>query len=81
MCPDDCDFSCTLVVAEIENWGNSIVWNRLGVNTDASNLPANVGAKVDWFYTIGALEFPIEEYVVMLRKFKDQFDADEKEHS
>jgi hypothetical protein len=78
MCPDDCNFSCTLIVAEIENWGDSIKWNRLGIDKSASSEPGKAGFKVDWFYKVGAMEFSFEEYVEMLQAFKKQFDEDEK---
>ena len=30
LCPDDFDFSCTCVVVEVINKGDTVVWNRFG---------------------------------------------------
>ncbi len=39
MCPDDNDFSCMLIVAEIENKGDIIYWNKIGLDqTDTKAL-------------------------------------------
>jgi hypothetical protein len=76
MCSDDCDFSCTLIVAEIENWGNIIVWNRIGIDTTPFRRSENVGLQIDWFRKIGVLEFDLEEYLEMVQVFKKQFDED-----
>jgi len=32
MCPDDKEFSCTLIVAEIRNCGDLIHWKQIGVD-------------------------------------------------
>ena len=76
MCPDDCDFSCTLIVAEIENWGDSIKWNRMGIDKSVSLEAEKVGTKVDWFYKFGELEFAAEEYSEMIEAFINQFEMD-----
>lgn len=70
MCPDDCDFSCTIIVAEIENWGDIILWNRIGLNILISYTPATVGIKVEWLQKIGGLEFERKEYQEMIETFK-----------
>jgi hypothetical protein len=72
MCPDDCDFSCTIVVAEIENWGEVVVWNRIGLNIPVSITAATVGIKVEWFTKVGTLEFSKEDYETMLAHFKKE---------
>jgi len=61
VCPDDLDFSCSVVIAEIERSEGWVTWNRLGL--DASP-PAErrVGDKVDWFAGIGPWRFPRGEY-------------------
>ncbi|HVD99875.1 MAG TPA: hypothetical protein VNB90_16820 [Cytophagaceae bacterium] len=71
MCPDDCEFFCTLIVAEIENWGSTVLWNRIGLNTTISNNPEAVGLNVEWFQKIGMLEFEGEEYETMLEAFRN----------
>lgn len=32
MCPDDCDFSCIIIVAEVIRYGEVIPWNRIGID-------------------------------------------------
>ncbi len=68
MCPDDCDFCCTLIVAEVENLGSTIRWNKIGVDytADAKNL----GKEVEWFKNIAPFEFSEKDYMQMLLKFK-----------
>lgn len=76
MCPDDCDFSCTLIVAEIENIGATIKWNRIGLDRTEGNNPENVGSNVEWFEEIHAFEFEKVEYEKMLEDFKRHFELD-----
>ena len=73
MCPDDNDFSCTLIVAEIENCGKTIKWNRLGVDKTTEYNAEKVGSKVEWFEKINGLEFTKSEYEIMLTEFKKQY--------
>jgi len=74
MCPDDRDFLCTLIIAEIVNTGNSVKWNRIGINNKQEMNPENVGKSVEWFDGIKPLEFGIKEYITMLSKLKEQHD-------
>ena len=73
MCPDDNDFSCTLIVAEIENCGEIIKWNRLGIDKTTEYNAEKVGSKVEWFEKINGLEFTKSEYEIMLTEFKKQY--------
>ncbi len=77
MCPDDCDFNCTLLVVEIENWREHILWNRIGMDHSTSSVAEQVGSKVEWFYKIGSLQFLLKEYLEMLKIFKDKYDEEE----
>lgn len=72
MCPDDNDFSCTLVVAEIEHCGTHIKWNRLGLDTTYEWEAERVGTKVEWFAQPAALKFSLADYVTMLDCFTAQ---------
>lgn len=47
VCPDDNDFSCTLIVAEIRNCGNTIQWKRVGLDQAKEWGTENVGASVE----------------------------------
>ena len=73
MCPDDNDFSCTLIVAEIENCGKTIKWNKLGIDKTKEYNPEKVGSKVEWLEKINQFEFPILEYERMLKEFKKNY--------
>jgi hypothetical protein len=48
MCPDDNDFSCTIIVAEIINCGDVVQWKRLGLDKTKEWDAEKVGATVDW---------------------------------
>jgi len=76
MCPDDCDFSCTLLVAEIENMDGLIRWNKIGVDLTEDPALENVCSKVEWFNKMEPLEFEKINYLNMLEQFKIQYDAD-----
>jgi len=81
MCPDDCDFSCTIIVAEIENCGNTIRWHRLGI--DESKIykpdykPEKIGTAVTWFEKISSFKFYKKEYKQMIKDFEKQYQKDE----
>ncbi|HEK18937.1 hypothetical protein [Mucilaginibacter sp.] len=76
MCPDDRDFSCTLIVAEIENIGNSINWNRIGIDVTNNPDPNKVGTDVNWFLEINKHTFSKESYLRLIDDFKHQFEID-----
>ncbi len=76
MCPDDCDFSCTLIDVEIENTGITIKWNRIGIDRTKENEPEKIGSSVEWFDKIETFEFKIEEYKEMLKEFQKHFEID-----
>jgi hypothetical protein len=78
LCPDDCDFSCTLIVAEIEKGDGIINWHRMGIDKTTEFDAYKVGSNVDWFDKIEPLQFDKSEYQVMIEKFKNQFQIDEE---
>ena len=80
MCPDDCDFSCTLIIAEIENTGETVKWNRLGIDQTKEYEAEKVGSSVDWFESVDKLEFSNNEYQNMLTVFKEQLVIDEADY-
>lgn len=70
MCPDDCDFSCTIIVVEIEHKSDKVIWKRFGLEgTSMASLPA-IGSQVEWFENVETLSFPINAYQEMLDEFK-----------
>ena len=76
MCPDDSDFSCTLIDAEIENTGRTVKWNKIGLDRTEEFEPEKIGSTVEWFDKIESLEFELTEYEQMLDEFKKHFEID-----
>ena len=70
MCPDDLDFSCTLIVAQIENTEDSIKWSKIGLDKTTNFSPQNVGTVVEWLEAVGPFEFSKTDYFTMLDSFK-----------
>lgn len=76
MCPDDNDFSCTVIVAEIINKGGIISWLRIGIDKTKEWNAEKVGSDVEWFDKIDKLNFNISDYTIMLQNFKDRMELD-----
>ncbi len=77
MCPDDCDLSCTVIVAEVETGDKYIKWNRLGI--DKSN-PRELIEKniflvtgVEWLDKVPQMSFSKESYRCIERIYKHCF--------
>ncbi|MNN02603.1 hypothetical protein D3C81_1152680 [compost metagenome] len=67
MCPDDCDFYCTLLVAEVVTEGEEIVWKRIGLDkSDLSKGVENLGENVEWLELVPVMRFRREDYVKAL---------------
>jgi hypothetical protein len=77
MCPDDRDFSCTLIVAEIECLDDVVIWHRLGLDITKDWQPESVGSEVKWFYRELSYQFQKTEYIKMIKAFEHQFKTDE----
>ncbi len=81
MCSDDCDFSCTLILAEIENIGHRVYWKRFGQdNSKTSENKENVGSNVKWFFPKIEFEFDILEYEMVISDFRSQYDLDNEQY-
>jgi hypothetical protein len=78
MCPDDCDFSCTLIDVEVENTGTTIKWNKIGIDRTKEFEPEVIGFTVEWLDKVEPLEFKIEDYRNMLDEFKKHFEIDKQ---
>ncbi|BES60164.1 hypothetical protein [Dysgonomonas capnocytophagoides] len=76
MCPDDYDFSCTLIVAEIENYGYFIQWKRIGVDKQTKWFDDEIRYDIDWFSDFQSLNFEIDDYQRMVEDFKIQYQLD-----
>ncbi|TGM14210.1 hypothetical protein EHQ81_08490 [Leptospira selangorensis] len=72
MCPDDHDFSCDLIIVEIERDDSSVFWKRFGRNKsyEFSN-PVVVGNEVDWFPNSKYFRFDINSYLEFVMTFKN----------
>jgi hypothetical protein len=76
MCPDDNDFSCTLIVAEIRNCGDSIQWKQIGINETKEIDSEKVGSTVKWLDKFNELNFSKKDYLSMLEKFRERLQID-----
>lgn len=76
MCPDDCDFFCTLIVVEIEVSSGKVRWNKIGVDQTKVFDPEKIGSEVIWLEKIKPFEFIKTEYIEMVNEFRTQFAID-----
>ncbi|MBM9500259.1 hypothetical protein JWG44_08355 [Leptospira sp. 201903071] len=74
MCPDDCDFFCTLILAEIERRDDLIFWKRFGLDESDFDISclSHIGSKVNWFTGLEEYRFPIKDYVSFLNRFEQE---------
>jgi len=68
LCPDDFDFSCTVVVVEVISEIDTVIWNRVGVdvskfNPDKEGVFKYIGDTVEWFDDIRPHVFSKSEYI------------------
>lgn len=74
LCPDDFDFSCTVIVVEVVCIEDKVIF---GIDTtpfdaDETELPKYIGKNIDWFENIGTLEFSRAEYLYCVSQFTDK---------
>ena len=74
LCPDDFDFSCTCVVVEVIDNGNTVTWNRFGFDitpfsANETELPPYIGKEVKWFSDAAPLIFDRNEYISCIKSF------------
>lgn len=65
VCPDDLDFGCTVIVAEVVREASVVWWRRIGVDaTDArsSDMPRCIGSAVNWIDGVGPFCFETTAY-------------------
>lgn len=74
MCPDDCDLSCTLIVAEVETTFNQVRWNRIGIDInnpkDLINQNKFLETGVKWLDKVPKMTFLNEEYKKLEKIYK-----------
>lgn len=76
MCPDDNDFSCTLIVAAIRNCGHVIQWKQIGIDRTKEWEAEKVGSTVVWLDKLTMLEFSQQDYATTLEAFRQQVPLD-----
>lgn len=66
MCPDDCDLSCSIVVAEVVTNSEQVKWSRIGIDT---NNPKELIEKnrflhtgVEWLSRVPKMTFSKDDY-------------------
>ncbi len=69
MCPDDLDFCCSVVIADVSSTEDAVVWRQVGLDTTQSNDPAQIGTEVSWF-PIPELRFKRDDYLKCVRAFE-----------
>lgn len=69
VCPDDQHFACTTVVAEVVNQGETIVWQRLGLDRSPCESADDIASKVEWFSGLEPLVFAKADYLACLERF------------
>jgi hypothetical protein len=73
MCPDDNDFSCTLIVAEIRNCGDRIQWSKIGIDKTTEWEAEKVGNYVEWMEKVPEFNFLMSDYLAMLENFRNHW--------
>ncbi|WFD11931.1 hypothetical protein [Tepidibacter hydrothermalis] len=72
VCPDDLDFSCIVVVCEVEYINTLVQWKRIGI--DRTVFPTYIGKDIEWFENIPLLEFSRNQYENCINKFIKSLD-------
>lgn len=67
VCPDDLDFSCTVIVCEVQFNVSVVQWLKIGI--DKTGFPTYIGETIEWFENIPPLEFLRSQYEECLNKF------------
>ncbi|PAD74697.1 hypothetical protein [Paenibacillus campinasensis] len=70
MCPDDCDFSCTIIVAEVVSNEESVRWNRIGIDNSERSDINKTGTIVEWLEKVPAFCFDINDYKQLERIYR-----------
>lgn len=71
-CPDDLDFSCSLVMVDTRISEGAVEWVAFGFDqTQFDQLPHEVGASVSWLPPKQKLVFDRQEYDRVAREFKE----------
>jgi len=72
MCLDDCDFSCTIIIAEMILKNEKVYINKLGIDetSTSSSEPNTVGKNVSWIKDLGSYVFDQIEFENCIEEFE-----------
>jgi hypothetical protein len=72
MCPDDCDFSCTIIIAEMKLEKGKVHIKKLGIDETSTrdSQPNTVGRNVNWISGLGPYIFDQVEFEKCIKEFK-----------
>jgi hypothetical protein len=81
ICPDDLDFSCTTLSAEVVLQSNDIVvWQKIGYDFSdfqLQNNPVSVDVNIEWITAIPPLYFNKASYQKVYRSFRQTAESEE----
>ncbi|WP_124033404.1 hypothetical protein [Herpetosiphon llansteffanensis] len=75
MCPDDCDFSCTIIVVEVIASATTVSWQRVGYAVGETayetldEMPASRLNAIDWLETDTTWHFERTAYIKAIQAF------------
>ena len=81
LCPDDFDFSCTVIVVDTTHCIDKVVWNRFGINCAkfpiGKFIPQYIEKSIDWFPNIGPFYFDKKAYWDCVEAFEQASNSNE----
>ena len=70
-CPDDLDFSCTIVVVDANFDNDTVHWLKFGIDaTPSHRLPSAIGSTAHWLSGVGPYKFDRGAYDEMAQAFQ-----------
>jgi len=73
ICPDDQDYSCSVIVTNVINKNNMIIWKNFGFDTSYQiNNNNEIGKIVNWFNKEIELIFDFDQYKLVVDKLKNK---------
>lgn len=70
ICPDDLDFSCSTVIADVIASEAEVEWTCLGLDRTESHSSDDIGRDVEWFNEVGPMRFARSEYDACVAAFR-----------
>jgi hypothetical protein len=73
LCPDDFDFSCTVVVVDVSASQETVTWHRFGIDRTVYSVdnpePKYIGGPVSWLPQAVEFQFARAEYAACMQSF------------